>query len=165
MRKLDKTYVFGTRRDAGFTLVEGLVAISLIGSLGLLLLGTFSFSIASQEIARAELEAARSSAEVLEILRATSFDALDIVEDGGFGIDPLGKFQQMVIEDIEDRLERDGLTLYLTIEPYEGRDEAKLITLTIVSTGISPRTTMVELPPGKIMVKHTTIVTKRGLNP
>jgi type II secretory pathway pseudopilin PulG len=155
------------KRDCatGFTLVEGLVAISLLGSLGLLLMGTFSFSVATQQEARTEIEAARSSAQMIEILRASSFDALDLVEDGTLGMDPLGKFQQIVLEDIEDRLRRDGLNVFLNVEPYLGRDDAKLLTLTIVSEGVSPRITQDQLPPGKILVRHTTIVTRKGINP
>jgi hypothetical protein len=80
-------------------------------------------------------------------------------------MDPLGRFQQMILLDIEDRLYRDGLSVYLTVRLYKGRTEAKLVTLTIVSDDVSPRVSPEQLPPGKTLVKQTTIVTKKGINP
>lgn len=155
----------GSRPDRGFTLIEGLIALSLLGSLGLLLVGTFSFSMTTQAIARTETEAARSSAQIIEILRASSFDSLTLVEDGSLAVDPLAKFHQTVLLDIEDRLERDGLNVFLTVELYNALDDAKLLTLTICSEDVSPHVTLEELPPGKILVRHTTIVTRKGINP
>ncbi|MCA9442630.1 MAG: hypothetical protein KC964_17640 [Candidatus Omnitrophica bacterium] len=150
---------------AGFTLVEGLVAIMLLASVGLLLTSAFSFSIASQNQGRIELEAARSAGEILEILRGTSYDSLTEVYNGNLNMDPLGKFQQLVLSDISDRLERNNLDIYLTIQPYLGRETMKILQITIASNGVSPETQLEEVPPGKILVRQTTLVTERGINP
>jgi type II secretory pathway pseudopilin PulG len=149
----------------GFSLVEGLIAISLLAGLGLLLTSTFSFSLASQRIARLQMEASRSAGEILEILRSTSFDALDPVEDGSLEMDPLGQFQQLVLKDIQDRLDRSDLNVFLTIRQYQGRDEIRFMQVTVASAGISPHLTLQTAPPGSILVKQATLVTQRGINP
>jgi prepilin-type N-terminal cleavage/methylation domain-containing protein len=154
-----------TARSRGFSLIEGVIALAILGSIGGLLFSTFSFSVRSQEEARDQQEAARAAGQIIEILRGTSFDALNLVEYGGLHMDPLGRFQQMILLDIEDRLYRDGLSVYLTVRLYKGRTEAKLVTLTIVSDDVSPRVSPEQLPPGKTLVKQTTIVTKKGINP
>ena len=155
----------GSAGSRGFSLIEGVISLAILGSIGGLLFSTFSFSVRSQEEARNQQEAARSAGQIIEILRGTSYQALNLVEYGGLYMDPLGRFQQMILMDIEDRLYRDGLSVYLTIRLYKGRPEAKLVTLTIVSDDVSPQITPEELPPGKILVKQTTIVTKKGINP
>ena len=80
-------------------------------------------------------------------------------------MDPLGKFQQMILVDIQDRLYRDGLSVFLTVRPFMARAEAKHLTLTICSSDASPHISPNELPPGRILVKNSTIVTKKGINP
>ncbi len=151
--------------EKGFTLIEGLIAIMILASVGILLTSAFSFSLASQDIARLELEAARSAGQVLEILRGTSYDSLTEVYNGDLNMDPLGQFQQMILADISDRLERNNLNIFLTVQPYQGRDEMKLLQLTIASDDVSPDTTQEEVPPGKVLVRQTTLVTERGINP
>ncbi|MCA9445852.1 MAG: type II secretion system protein [Candidatus Omnitrophica bacterium] len=151
--------------QGGFTLVEGLVAILLLAGVGLLITSAFSFSFASQNLARVELEAARSAGQILEILRSTSYDSLTDVENGNLNMDPLGRFQQMVLADISDRLYRNNLAVYLTIEPYQTRTETKLVELVIATIGVSPNTAPENVPPGDILVRQTTLVTKKGINP
>ena len=154
-----------SRRDKGFSLLEGMVSIFLLGSLGSLLFSAFSFSFASKQEARLEMEAARNAGQIIEVLRATSFDAIDLVEDGTLALDPLGKFQALILSDISDRLHRDGLSVYLTVRKHENRDNMKHLTLTIASNGVSPHISKEALPPGKILVKQSTYITRKGINP
>lgn len=149
----------------GFSMLEVMVAMGILASVGLLVGMSFSFSIISQKEARAELEAARSAGQILEILRCTSFDALPLVEDGSLNVEPLGKFQQMVLLDIQDRLAREDLGVYLTIRNFKGRTESKILHLVVTSEGLSAHTSLEEVPEGKILVKQSTVVTKKGINP
>lgn len=149
----------------GYSLIEGLIAILLLAAVGLLLTSAFSFSLASQDLARIELEAARSAGQIFEILRATSYTSLTEVENGSLNMDPLGKFQQLVLADITDRLYRNNLAVYLTIRPYQGRTQMKLLELTIASIGVAPSTSPQDVPPGKILVRQSTFVSQRGINP
>ena len=149
----------------GFSLVEGMMAIGILASVGLLLGMSFSFSLISQKEARAELEAARSGGQILEILRSISFDALPLVEDGNLNMEPLGKFQQEVLLDIQDRLAREDLSVYLTIRNYQTHAEAKILHLVIASETLSPHTAIEDVPKGMILVKHSTVATKKGINP
>lgn len=149
----------------GFSMLETMVAMGILASVGLLVGMSFSFSILSQMEARSELEAARSAGQILEILRGTSFDALPLVEDGTLNMEPIGKFQQTVLLDIQDRLAREDLSVALSIRNYQGHAESKILHLVIVSEGLSPHTAIEEVPRGKILVKQSTVVTKKGINP
>jgi type II secretory pathway pseudopilin PulG len=153
------------RDSSGFALLEAVVAMGIFAAVGLLLGISFSFSLLSQKEGKKELEAARSAGQILEILRSTSFDALNLIEDGGLTMDPLGKFQKLVLDDIQDRLSREQLAAYLTIRAYSGWAEAKQLHVTVASTGLSPHTAPNSVPPGQVLVKQSTIVTKRGINP
>lgn len=157
--------VRGRSKQRGYSLIEGLIAILLLAAVGLLLTSAFSFSLASQDLARIELEAARSAGQIFEILRGTSYTSLTEVENGSLNMDPLGKFQQLVLADITDRLYRNNLAVYLTIRPYQGRTQMKLLELTIASLGVAPSTAPKDVPPGKILVRQSTFVSQRGINP
>jgi type II secretory pathway pseudopilin PulG len=148
-----------------FSLLEGLIAMGVLSSIGLLVGISFSFSLLSQHEAKAELEAARSAGQILEILRGTSYDSLIFVENGNLAMEPLGKFQQTVLADIQDRLYREDFSVYLTIRSHLGRTQSKVLYLTIASIGVDPMTKIEDTPTGKILVKQSTIVTKKGLNP
>lgn len=149
----------------GFTLLEGVISMLILAGVGATLMSAFSFSVGTQKELRTQMEATRSASEILEILRATSFDALTLVENGGLQLDPLGKFQALVLADIEDRLNREGLKVYLTIREYLGREEMKYISLVIASDGVPPQTELEDTPPGKTLVKFSTFATQRGINP
>ncbi len=149
----------------GFSMLETMVAMGILASVGLLVGMSFSFSILSQKEARTELEAARSAGQILEILRCTSFDALPLVEEGKLNMEPLGKFQQAVLLDIQDRLARENLDVFLTIRSFQGRTESKILHLVIATKDLSPHTSLEEVPKGNILVKQSTVVTKKGINP
>jgi prepilin-type N-terminal cleavage/methylation domain-containing protein len=149
----------------GFSILEVMVAMGILASVGLLVGISFSFSILSQKEARAELEAGRSAGQIIEILRGTSFDALPLVEDGKLNMEPLGKFQQAILLDIQDRLYREDLDVFLTIRNHLGRTESKVLYLAIASKNLSAHTSLEAVPKGKILVKQSTIVTKKGINP
>jgi type II secretory pathway pseudopilin PulG len=149
----------------GFSLVEALVSLGLFAAASLLITSALSFSMVSIRESRKEMEAARSAGQVLEILRSTGFDSLNLVEDGGLSIEPLSKFQQSILRDVEDRLSDEDLSVYLTIREYLGRSECKQVFITVASTGLKPSTNPLEVPPGKILVTKTTLVTKKGINP
>ena len=149
----------------GFSMLETMVAMGILASVGLLVGMSFSFSILSQKEARTELEAARSAGQILEILRCTSFDALPLVEEGKLNMEPLGKFQQAVLLDIQDRLARENLEVFLTIRYSQGRTELKILHLVIATKDLSPHTSLEEVPKGNILVKQSTVVTKKGINP
>lgn len=154
-----------THSPHGFTLIEGIISMLLLASVGALILSCFSFSVRTQEELRTELEASRCAGEILEILRATSYDSLILVENGGIAMEPLGKFQQKLLTDIQDRLLRENLSVFLTIRPYAGRTEMKFMTITIASTGLNTTMAIEATPPGKTLVKQSTYVTKKGINP
>ncbi len=149
----------------GFSMLETMVAMGILASVGLLVGMSFSFSILSQKEARAQLEAARSAGQIIEILRGSSFDSLVLVEDGKLNMEPLGRFQQAILIDIQDRLAREDLDVFLTIRNHMGRTESKILYLTIASEGLSAHTSLESVPKGKIMVKQSTVVTKKGINP
>lgn len=151
--------------DRGFSLLEAVVAMGLIAGVGLLVGMAFSFSLLSEREARAEMEAARSAGQILEILRGTSFDSLDLVEDGSLTVNPLGRFQQLILSDLQDRLAEEGLAVYLTVRNHQARSEAKQVFITIVSSDTDPHVSLDELPPGRILVKQSTIMTRKGINP
>ncbi|MCG3198276.1 MAG: hypothetical protein GHCLOJNM_02771 [bacterium] len=151
--------------NRGFSLLEAVVAMGLIAGVGLLVGMAFSFSLLSEREARAEMEAARSAGQILEILRGTSYDSLDLVEDGSLTVNPLGRFQQLILSDLEDRLSEEGLSVYLTVRNHQARSEAKQVFITIVSSDTDPHISLKELPPGKVLVKQSTIMTRKGINP
>jgi prepilin-type N-terminal cleavage/methylation domain-containing protein len=69
-------------RKRGFTLIEALVSLFLLGVVGVLIGAAFSFSVKSQQDTGLQLKAARNAGRVLEILRTADFDSLDPIESG-----------------------------------------------------------------------------------
>lgn len=149
----------------GHTLVEAMVSVTLLASAAVLVGGAFSFGLNSQQLARNAMEASRLGGQILETLRATSYDSLSYVENGGLAMEPLSKFHQLLLQDIQDRMDRDGLSVYLTIRPAVGVDEAKYLSLTIVSNGVAPETAPDRVPGDKLKITMATLVTRKGINP
>lgn len=154
-----------TTAPAGSSLLETMIAVSLLAMVGVLVGSTCAYSLGSQKTARRQLEAARIAAQIMETLRSTSYDSLSLVENGGLAMEPLGKFHQAVLLDLEDRLIRDGLTASLTIRPVAGQAQTKYLCLTIHSKEIQPNISPEQVPNGKVLIKLPTYVTQRGLNP
>ena len=152
-------------RAHGFTLIEGVISLVILSTTSALLFSVFSFSFRTQTEIRTQLEACRSAGQILEIFRTTSFNSLTAVEYGNLNVDPLNQFQQKVITDLQDRLQRQNLSMYMTIRPYLGRAKMKYMSIVIASSGLDPTMPFEEVPTGKTLVKQATLVAQGGITP
>lgn len=152
-------------RECGHTLVEVMVSVGLLAAAATLIGSTVSFSLSSQREARTELKCSRTAGQIMEILRATSYDSLPDVEDGTLSMAPLSTFHQAILYDLQDSLRREGMSVFVTIRPFQGRVESKYLALTVVSADLSPHVAPFDVPKGKSLIRYSTIVTRKGLNP
>lgn len=150
-------------RKRGFTLIEALVSLFLLGVVGVLIGAAFSFSVKSQQDTGLQLKAARNAARVLEILRTADFDSLDPIESGWPSFSSFSTREKLILTEIQDTLMANGLVLALTVRSYEEREDTKYIAVSVRSNNLGNDDTAVT--QGEISVGVATLVTRRGLNP
>lgn len=147
----------------GFTLIEALVSLFLLGVVGVLIGVAYTFSVKSQQDSSLQLKAARSAGQILEVLRTASFESIEPIESGWPSFSDFSPREKRILTDIQDSLLDNGLTLYLTIRKHEDREDTKYLAVNVLSSGISSGVSAVA--QGEISVRMATLVTRRGLNP
>ena len=151
------------RRNRGFTLIEALVSLFLLGVVGVLIGAAFSFSVKSQQDSGLQLKAVRSASRVLEVLRTANFDSIEPIESGWPSFAYFSTREKQVLADVQDKLLDNGLNVSLTVRRHEDQDDAKYMTVNVRSNGLSNG--VLAVAQGEISVRMATLVTRRGLNP
>jgi prepilin-type N-terminal cleavage/methylation domain-containing protein len=154
-----------TSTTHGFTLIECLVSLFLLGVAGVLVALAYTFSIESQREAQLQSEATRSAAQVMEILRTQDFDSIELLEDGWPILDNFLPPERVVLEAARERLERNGMKILVTVRVFEERNDSRYVAVTVLSESLSSTISALDLLRGEILVKLATVVTRRGLNP